>query len=145
MRRETGFSLIEILVAILILSLVALSIMALLPKGHWQVTEAGRLSTISHLANQKIDYLKTLNSTHFDLTAGIHPTNPALYRIQSPPYPTELNGYSIRWTVSPDSPTTGVTTVLVEVGYMIFDTSGNSLTNNQQFQIKEFFTTYLRN
>lgn len=137
---EKGFTFIEILIAVFILALITLSIMALLPTAYKQITNGGRISIMNHLGHQKIDELKALGTGHADLTAGTHPAMASDYRKleQSDP---QFKGYSVVWKVTDDSPTTGVKTIVVEVGYMVYDTSGNSISNI--FQLKEYYSTYL--
>ena len=135
--KQQGFSLIEILVSVVILALIALAIIAMLPKGYSQVREAGRLSVINHLGVKKIDEIKTLGYTDDDLLAGIHPTNALLIRLTDP------EGYSLRWIVSDNVPETDMKTVVVEVGFMLFDTNGVALPNTQINQQEERFVTYI--
>ena len=73
-KREEGFSLVEILLAIVILAVVCLGILALLPNGFKQITNAGRTATIDHIGQMKLDYLRSIPVTHWDLSAGSHPT-----------------------------------------------------------------------
>ncbi|HEY4491435.1 MAG TPA: prepilin-type N-terminal cleavage/methylation domain-containing protein, partial [Acidobacteriota bacterium] len=72
--QQEGFSLIELLVAIAILSVAIIGIVALLPTGYSQIGTAGRISTMNHLGQQKLDQLRTLDFEDANLTAGTHPT-----------------------------------------------------------------------
>lgn len=137
---EKGFTFIEILIAVFILAFITLSIMALLPTAYKQITNGGRLSIMNHLGHQKIDELKSLGTGHADLTAGTHPAAASDYR-KLEQSDSQFTGYSVVWRVSDDTPTTGVKTVVVEVGYMVYDTAGNPITNI--FQLKEYYATYL--
>ena len=132
-----GFTLIEILIVVLILAFVSLGIMALLPSGYQQVTNAGRLSTMNHLGYEKLDELKALGYSHADLAAGLHPALATDYRLAAP-----FDGYSITWFVQDDTPFAGVKAVTVEVGYMLRNTDGSPITNNR-FQLKQKFGTYI--
>jgi len=135
--RKNGFSLIEILVVILILALVALGIFALLPSGYKQVTTAGRLSVLNHLGYEKIDALKSLGYAHADLIEGDHPTVIADRRLTD----ADLNGYSLRWQVTDNNSRTNVKTVVVEVGYMLYQWNGSA--SSQKSQMKQEYITYI--
>ncbi|MCI0412487.1 type II secretion system GspH family protein [bacterium] len=134
-----GFTLIEILIVVLILAVVALGIMALLPSGYQQITNAGRLSAINHLGYEKLDQLKALGYTNGDLIDGFHPT-PNLIRLDSDP---EFKGYSITWNVDDAEPFTGVKKVTVEVGYMLWELDGSDYLVSTKFQMQQRFVTYI--
>jgi prepilin-type N-terminal cleavage/methylation domain-containing protein len=122
-KMQRGFSFIEILVAIVILAVSILGIMAVLPSGYKEITSAGRMSTLNHLAQLKIDQLKATPYTASDLIAGLHPTPTPPWR---PTY-TDANGspayteYSVTWYVQDDIPKSGMKTVQVEAGFMLWD------------------------
>lgn len=134
-----GFTLMEILIVVLILAVVALGIMALLPSGYQQITNAGRLSAINHLGYEKLDQLKALGYTNGDLIDGFHPT-PNLIRLDSDP---EFKGYSITWNVDDAEPFTGVKKVTVEVGYMLWELDGSDYLVSTKFQLQQRFVTYI--
>jgi len=136
---DQGFTFIELLVAVVILAVITVSIMGLLPQAYRQITNGGRISVINHLGYEKLDELKSLGYSHADLTAGDHPL-PANYRLTD----ADFIGYSVKWTVADDAPTPGVKTVLVEVGYELYQTNGTLIPKNQQpFQLREVFSTYV--
>jgi hypothetical protein len=112
--------------------------MALFPQGFRQVSKAGKMSVIDHLGHQKIDTLKAEGYGHADLTAGQHPPSASQYRLTDPDY----RGYSITWFITDNQPITGVKTVAVEVGYMIYHANGTP-DNTNQFQIRQKFVTYI--
>jgi prepilin-type N-terminal cleavage/methylation domain-containing protein len=87
-KNDEGFSLIEILIAIAILAVVSLGIMALLPNGYVQITNAGRKATMDHIAQKNLDYLRSIPVSHTDLTAGTHTTT------------TGMTNFSVSWIVS---------------------------------------------
>lgn len=128
----------EILIVVLILAFVSLGIMALLPSGYQQVTNAGRLSTMNHLGYEKLDELKALGYSHAFLTAGPHPALATDYRLSAP-----FDGYSITWFVQDDTPFAGVKAVTVEVGYMLWNTDGSPVPAKNRFQLKQKFVTYI--
>ena len=139
---EKGFTLIELLVSVVILSITALSLMALFPQGFRQVSKAGKMSVIDHLGHQKIDQLKAKGFGSADLTAGQHPASATQYRIDTDPANADYPGYSITWFVNDNQPIDGVKTVVVEVGYVIYHLNG-SQDNTNRFQIRQKFVTYI--
>jgi prepilin-type N-terminal cleavage/methylation domain-containing protein len=118
-QQAEGFTLIEILVAVTITGLVALGIMALLPNGYKQVTSAGRLANMDHLAQMKMDYLRTLPIDSSELGDGTHPTTAEW------PYGEEKK-YSVRWTVATPEP--NVKDISVEVAYDYWEDNGLTVT-----------------
>jgi prepilin-type N-terminal cleavage/methylation domain-containing protein len=104
---ENGFSLIEILIAILILSLSILGIMAVFPTSYRHITSSGRISTINHLAQWKIDELRGTSFSDPDLTAGIHTS-----ALTSP-----YADYSVSWDVTFNAPQANMRSVTVTVTY----------------------------
>jgi prepilin-type N-terminal cleavage/methylation domain-containing protein len=138
--RTKGFTLIEVLVVVVILAFVALGIIALLPNGYKQITTAGRISVLNHLGYQQLDTLKSEGYSHADLLAGDHPIVIADRRLTD----TDLSGYSLRWIVEDNNPRTDVKKVVVEAGYMLYQTNGNPIpSSSQQFQMKQQFVTYI--
>ena len=136
-KEQEGFSLIEILVAIAILAVSILGIMAVLPSGYREITSAGRVSTLNHLAQLKIDQLKATPFSSSDLDAGLHPTPTPPWR---PSY-TDANGdtaygsYSVTWFVQDDTPISGVKTIQVEAGFELWDySSPPGLINSSETQ-----------
>lgn len=104
---ENGFSLIEILIAILILSLSILGIMAVFPAGYRHITSAGRISTINHIGQWKIDELRGTSLSDSDLTAGTHTST------LTAPY----TDYSVSWQVTDNAPQANMKSVTVTVTY----------------------------
>jgi type IV pilus modification protein PilV len=90
-RRDAGFSLVEIMIAMTFLAIGLLAIAQLIPTGLKGVTEA-RVRTNAVQNSQRI--LDDLRATNYDsLDAGTF---------------SETNGrYSTTWTVTNDSPTPG--------------------------------------
>ena len=131
-KQERGFSLIEILVAIVILAVVALGIMALLPGGYKQITNAGRSATINHLGQMQLDYLRSIPVSHNDLTAGTHPTAGPLW-----PMPNgTADKYSVEWIVEVYTPLSNARSVMVVVGYDIHNSDGSDKPSNEALEQK---------
>src|SRR3990172_1582378 len=105
--QQEGFSLIELLVAIAILSVAIMGIVALLPTGYSHINTAGRISTMNHLGQQKLDQLRTLDFEDANLTAGTHPTGGESFP-ERPSYIAEdgtdiYDDYTITWEVTDDA------------------------------------------
>ena len=137
---EKGFSLIEILAAIVILGVVMVSIITLLPTGYVQITNAGRMSTINHLSQKKLDYLRMLPNplSSTDLTNGTHPSS-------GPEWYTMGNDgkYTLRWTVE-NGPTSQMKKITVEGGYDIYRSNGAAKPASESaYQQKLTYTTYV--
>lgn len=133
---EKGFTFIELLIAVVILSVITVSIMGLLPQAYRQITNGGRISVMNHLGYEKLDELQSLGYSHADLTAGTH-SAPGGYRLDP-----DFIGYSRKWTVTDDVPVPGVKTILVEVGYQLYQPNGTVIPQNP-FQLREVFSTYV--
>lgn len=148
-KRDDGFTLIEILVAIVILATAILGIMALFPSSYRQITNSSRMSAINHLGRQKVDQLRATYFDDKDLADGLHPSTGA-----SPPetFPERVSytnewgnvysDYSIEWVVDDGSPQADMKTITVTVGYGLYDSSGNP-TSNVQDQYSATFETYV--
>ena len=118
LKQAEGFSLIEILLAVAILAIVCLGIMALLPNGYKQITNAGRRSTMDHIAQQQLDYLRSIPISHQNLTSGQHPTT-ALW-----PMPNGVaDKYSVYWIVS-NGTLTNSRNIRLYVGYDTLESDG---------------------
>jgi prepilin-type N-terminal cleavage/methylation domain-containing protein len=129
-KNDRGFSLIEILLAIAILALVALGIMALLPGGYKQITNAGRSATLNHLGQMKLDHLRTLPLSHTDLTDGNHPS-------VGPEWPLGTDDkFTITWAVETYTPLTNSKSIIVEVGYDIYETDGSDKSSTRAIEQK---------
>ena len=135
---EEGFSLVEILLAVAILAIVCLGIMALLPNGYMQITNAGRKATIDHIGQRQLDYLRSIPVTHIDLTAGTHPTA-ILW-----PMPNGVDDkYSVYWEVDDYTSLTNARSVRVYVGYDVHNADGSDKTSGALEQQQKVFTTLI--
>lgn len=127
-----GFSLVELLVATAILAVGILGALQLFPQNYDEIGTAGRISIMNHLAQQKLDQLKTLSYTASDLTAGVHGSpNPERVTYISPSGNNVFENYTIRWEVRDDKPQERMKTVIVEVGHQLFDSSNNPIASSQ--------------
>ncbi len=103
--RESGFTLIEILVALVIFAVGVLSLALVVPSATKRVTNAGIQTRASALAAERAETLLTTPYSHDDLLAGLHldPANPV------------DSTYYVRWMVKDDAPIAGCKRVVVSV------------------------------
>ena len=116
---QAGFTLIELLVSIAMLAVGIIGIMALFPHSYNYVGTAGRLSTMNHLGQQKLDELRGLGYKNPDLVAGIHPSGGPERITYADPLGAAT--YTITWTVTDDQPQGKMKRVTVEVGHQLYD------------------------
>ena len=126
MEGQAGFSLIEVLIASLLLVVGVVGMLAVFPQAYRDSTNSGRALALNHLAAEEIEVLRGLPLTHADLTVGIHPT-PATDSAGQWYYPVPGfdEDFSLRWQVSA-GPTDGtgtaepgIRTVVVEATYRV--------------------------
>ena len=98
---EAGFTLVEAIIAGVLMLVGILGIMAALLQSYSTTKDMGRKSILNHMASEKIEELRSLDYTHADLAAGTHPSistdaDGAHF------YPVAGYGdeYSLRWIVS---------------------------------------------
>lgn len=103
--RAAGFTLIEVMVALVIFAVGVLSLALVVPSATKRVTKAGIQTRASSLAAERAETLLTTPYSHGDLTAGTH-TDPA----------NPVDGsYYVRWRVTNNAPITGCKRVVVSV------------------------------
>lgn len=125
-----GFSLVEALVAMVILIVGVLGLVTMFVYATRMGVRAGQMSVLNHLAAEKIDQLRSLDFDHPDLSPGIHPavapvgcTLECYY-----PVPGFSADWSLRWVVTANAPEPNMKTVVVEAGYLVrYDSAGNRL------------------
>lgn len=133
-KSEDGFSLIEILVAGLFLIVAVVAILSLLPHAYTRVSRAGDLSVINHLGQQKIDELRSLPYTDANLAAGASHFD----------YGEGEEGlYTVKWDVVNDSPSAGMKSVTVEVGFKTYDEDHTALPATTMGQTSRTFRTII--
>ena len=107
MKTNAGLSLVEILVAMIILGFGITMVMRMLPDSNAATTRARNMTKATNLAQEKLEQLMSAPFDDTDLTAGAHPdpTNP-------------INDHFNRsWTVQDDNPYSGMKRVVVRVNY----------------------------
>ena len=71
---ECGMTMVELMIAIVVLSIGLLGIAAIFPSGRRFTTRDRMTTTATDLAEQKMEQLRTLAYSDPDLTVGLHPT-----------------------------------------------------------------------
>jgi len=142
-RRQSGFTLIEVMVASVIMLVGIFTILSVFPQALRMTRESGRSSVLNHLAAQQVEYLRSVGYGHSDLATGTHPTI-ANDSTGKEYYPVSgfSEEYSMRWIVS-SGPTDGtgtvesqMKTVRVEVTYLIrYDNSANPIPDPDGIEI----------
>jgi prepilin-type N-terminal cleavage/methylation domain-containing protein len=127
--KNDGFSLIEILISIAILSVAIIGILVVFPQSVAQVNQAEHISMINHLGQAKLDELRGLPWSDNDLLAGTHPStglsDPAAIETHGN-YAIIPSGFSRGWRVEVIDG--GLRRrVKVTVGYLVYDDAGNLL------------------
>jgi type IV pilus modification protein PilV len=104
-RRESGITLIEVLVAILVFTIGVLGLASVVPMGMKRVTTSAGDTRASELASERCEQILTTPYDDPDLDAGTHndPGNPRDGR------------YNISWSVEVDQPLTSCKRVTVTV------------------------------
>src|SRR5262249_36614414 len=97
----------------------------LLPNGYKQITNAGRRATMDHIAQMKLDYLRSIPITYIDLLAGTHPTAPT----KEWPMPGgSADKYSVYWIVT-NGTLTNSRDIQLYVDYDKYNADGSTKTN----------------
>ena len=149
-RKDSGFTLVEVLIATALLAIVLTSVLTVFPQAYHTTTNAGRVSVLNHLVSEKMEELRSYALTHADLSNGIHPTQ-ATDSNGDNYYPVPGFGeqYSLRWIVGP-GPTDGtgtaepnMRTVVVQATYMTRYTSGGAaLTTDLSLEVRALTYVY---
>jgi prepilin-type N-terminal cleavage/methylation domain-containing protein len=105
LRDPRGFSLIEVMVAVMVFAIGALSLAAVIPLGSGKASQAGRQTLAAELATDRAERLLSTPYDDPDLEAGVHldPANP------------RDRYYFVRWNVEADQPVTACKRVTITV------------------------------
>lgn len=106
--RSDGFSLVEILVALLIMSLALLAVAPLFVHAAKETASSGDMGTVGALAVQRMELIKQTAFT--GLTAGGNLTSN-----QTGFFDTSNAGFTVRWTVTDNASPATLKTVQVRV------------------------------
>ncbi|MDH3285087.1 MAG: hypothetical protein OEQ13_10130 [Acidobacteriota bacterium] len=144
---ERGVSLVEALIASLLMIVGIVSIMGVFPETYQRTTDAGRKSKVNHLAVEAVERLRSLDYADADLTAGTHPA-PVIDGLGRRFYP--VTGmpleFTLRWDVSA-GPTDGsgtahpdMKTVEVRAGYNVWYDAADDLISGERGFVMTFTT-----
>ena len=99
-RSQAGFTLLEVLVASVIMIVGVFGVLAVFPHAFRSAKESGHRSVLQHLVGEKLDDLRSVDYADSSLALGTHPTQQfdsqtqRYYPVQG--FPEE---FSVRWTV----------------------------------------------
>ena len=133
MSSQAGFSLVEVLVASLLLIVGVVGMLTVFPQAFRNTTNSGRETVLNHLMMEKVEELRGLPLAHADLGAGTHPAQ-AFDSSGARYYPVSGFGeeVSLRWLVSA-GPTDGtgtaepdIRTIVIEATYLVRYTAGGA-------------------
>jgi type IV pilus modification protein PilV len=91
--RSEGFSLLETMIAMVVLGIGLLGVAQMIPLALAGVTQAGLRTSAVQAAQQRLDNLRSSEFADAALQAGT--------------YTETLNGYSLAWTITDDDPVEG--------------------------------------
>jgi type IV pilus assembly protein PilV len=74
LRGERGMTMVELMIALVVLSIGLLGIAAIFPAGRRFSTRDRMITTATDLAEQKMEQLRAKPYSDLDLTVGVHPT-----------------------------------------------------------------------
>ncbi len=124
--RQSGFSLIEVLIASTIMIVGIFGVLAVFPQSLRSTKQSGRMSILNQLLTEKVEQLQSRDLSDADLLLGLHPpkvTDSAgknYYPV--PGFPEE---YSLRWLVAPgptdggNAPEPQMRTITLEATYRV--------------------------
>jgi hypothetical protein len=148
-RGQEGLTLVEVLVASVVLMIGILGVMAVFPQALGTVHRSNHTLILNQLASEKLEELRAIGYDHADLTVGVHPpqqTDSSGARYYAVPGFSE--DYSLRWTVLA-GPTDGsgtaeadMKTVVVESTYWVrYSSGGVPIERNGSLSMQ--FQTYI--
>ena len=130
LHEDSGFTLIEVLIATVLLALGLTAVLAVFPQAYRTTTGAGRMSVLNHLVNQKMEELRSLALTDSDMSIGIHPAQSTdsdgnkYYAVAG--FDEE---YSLRWIIAA-GPTDGTGTAEPEMRTVVVQATYDTRYNN---------------
>ena len=109
-KAQSGFTLIEVLIASVVLAVSIVGMLAAFPQAFRATMSSGQVAVLNYLATEKLEQLRALPYDDSDLNAGVLPalaTDSTGQRYY--PVPRYDENFSLRWTVS-NGPTDGTGT-----------------------------------
>ncbi len=98
---QAGFTLVEVLVASVIMTVGVFGVLAAFPQSFRSARESGHRSVLTHLVSEKLDDLRSLDYSDTSLALGTHPAQQLDSQSQGyypvPGFPEE---FSVLWTVT---------------------------------------------
>ncbi|HEX5132352.1 MAG TPA: hypothetical protein VFX92_07685 [Candidatus Krumholzibacteria bacterium] len=107
LRNERGASVVEIMVALILLGVGMVAAMRTLPESNAKTTRSRNKTTAVNIAQEKIEELMGKPFSDAELAAGDHndPDNPV------------NNHYNRTWTISDNTPVDGMKSISVSVSF----------------------------
>ena len=148
-RGQEGLTLVEVLIASLVLLIGILGMMSVFPQAIGAAHRSSHTLVLNQLAKEKLESLRGLDYDHADLAVGVHPAQQfdsngdRYYSV-----PGFAEDYSLRWTVQA-GPTDGsgtaepdIKTVVVESTYWVrYTLGGVPIENNRSLSMQ--YQTYI--
>jgi len=102
---QAGFTMIEALVALVVVGVGMLTLLQLAPRANHSGIHGRQISQAMSLAQDKIEELKAMPVESADLSAGTHIDG------------EDLGAFTRRWIVTGDTPISGMLKIEVRVSY----------------------------
>ena len=121
LRNRSGFTLTEVMIALLVFGIGLVGLAAALPNGMQSREKARRMSVATFLTKEHVERLRAVSFDDPDLAAGVHtdPDNP-------------IDGiFRRRWQVQNDSPVIGMKRVTVSVTFVTDGPDSQAITVTQ--------------
>ena len=146
---QTGFTLVEVLVASVIMIVGLVSVMAVFPQSLGTARASSRVLVLNRLATERAESLRAMDYFQADLSAGTHPAvgfdshGDRYFPVAG--FPEE---YSLRWRVQA-GPTDGsgtaepdMKTIVIEATYWVRYTAGGAAIRTPE-SVTTRFQTFL--
>ena len=106
-RRDGGFTVVELLAALLIFGVGLVALAQVLPRGMETRDRGRRITVATQLAREQVETLRSVPYDHADLNAGTHVDEEVLFD----------GHYRRRWTVQNDTPIPEMKRIEVRVSF----------------------------
>jgi prepilin-type N-terminal cleavage/methylation domain-containing protein len=112
-RKQSGFTLIEVMIAVVILAVGLLALMAMQIVSIKANAFSSEMTYSTMLAQQQLETLKNLPFTDADLTGTTPPTPPTLHTLPLPIPDSKGGSYTVNWYV--ENTTADMKTITLDV------------------------------